>query len=402
MIPYSIHWSKAAVVLVALAFSSGCTLGPESSIKRSEVLLGQAVREPMLVEHPTGALFVAGYSRDEAEASDPPNLFRSDDGGGTWIQVDVGTTEEGARGNSDVDLVVGPDGVLYFLTMGFDRSVGEGTHVSLGISRDIGLTWTWESISETRFDDRPWLALTSESIHVVWNDGSGVRHSVREGEKTWRERERITTSGGSSHFAVGPDGQLAVRIAPGSASAQVVHEDADWIALSMDDGLSWEIIEAPGERDWNEIPRWVEPIGWGPDGTLYSLWSSGHDLWLAVSTDLGKTWSERRVATSEALAYFPFFSIQGDGLMSASWFTGIGDQLEAHVSVLDPGSLGDIVRFSAHFSVDAWVGEGVDRQRDAAGEYFPALFLADGDIAAVLPIQGSEQGDGMSWIRIRP
>ena len=172
MIPYSIHWSKAAVVLVALAFSSGCTLGPESSIKRSEVLLGQAVREPMLVEHPTGALFVAGYSRDEAEASDPPNLFRSDDGGGTWIQVDVGTTEEGARGNSDVDLVVGPDGVLYFLTMGFDRSVGEGTHVSLGISRDIGLTWTWESISETRFDDRPWLALTSESIHVVWNDGS--------------------------------------------------------------------------------------------------------------------------------------------------------------------------------------------------------------------------------------
>lgn len=391
--------SVDAVIALVAALAGSCTAPTPWVVQRSDVLLGQSVREPMLVEHPSGALFVAGYSRDAAEATDPPNLYRSDDGGVTWSQVDVGTVAEGALGNSDVDLVVGSDGTIYFLTMGFDRDVGEGTHVALGTSEDVGRSWEWQLISQTRFDDRPWLALTSESVHVVWNDGAGVRHSVRGPDGSWSDRGRISTSGGSSHFAAGPSGELAVRIAPGSASGQVLDPDADWIAISTDEGVTWRTVDAPGERRWDEIPRWVEPIAWGPDGTLYSLWSSGLDLRLAWSEDLGRTWSERTIATSEAPSYFPMLAVAGDGAVAASWFTGL-DELEAQIALLPTGPVDGPVQLWSQLPVDAWAGSGADRRQDAAGEYFPVVFLASGDLAAVLPVQDAEQGDGFSWIRI--
>ena len=150
-------------------------------------------REAALVEHPSGALFVSGYG-------DPgPKLWRSDDGGSTWERVFVGTEADGAVANSDMHLTVGPDGTLYFATMGFDRTVLEGTHVVVGVSHDVGVSWTWTTLSETRFDDRPWVAVAPDgTAHVIWNDGAGVCHAVStDGGVTWTERPRIHPLGGS-------------------------------------------------------------------------------------------------------------------------------------------------------------------------------------------------------------
>ena len=72
-------------------------------------------REPMVVEHPDGTVFVSGYGESG------PTLWKSHDHGATWVRVDVGTEANGAIGNSDVDLAVARDGTLYFATMLFDR-----------------------------------------------------------------------------------------------------------------------------------------------------------------------------------------------------------------------------------------------------------------------------------------
>src|SRR5579863_5298506 len=59
-------------------------------------------REPALLQHHTGALFVAGDGRDDdGELQVAPRLWRSDDGGASWHRVDVGSAEQGAVGNSD-------------------------------------------------------------------------------------------------------------------------------------------------------------------------------------------------------------------------------------------------------------------------------------------------------------
>lgn len=79
--------------------------------------LDKLAREPMVVELSDGTLFVSGYDGDLEKS---PNLWRSRDHGATWEGVNVGSKAEGAIGNSDVDLAVGRDDTLYFVTMSFD------------------------------------------------------------------------------------------------------------------------------------------------------------------------------------------------------------------------------------------------------------------------------------------
>jgi hypothetical protein len=72
-------------------------------------------REPMIVEHPSGALFVAGYGMlNRPSTVETPNLWKSVDGGKAFSRVNVGTTDQGALGNSDVDLALGVDAVVKY------------------------------------------------------------------------------------------------------------------------------------------------------------------------------------------------------------------------------------------------------------------------------------------------
>src|SRR5256886_16623779 len=118
--------------LCALAMHGGCTHGRGSAAlgatPNGMLAIAQHVehldvvgREPMVVEHPDGSLFVAGYGPQPR-----PTLWKSRDRGATWTRVDVGSEAQGAIGNSDVDLAVSRDGTLYFVNMLFDRAALEG------------------------------------------------------------------------------------------------------------------------------------------------------------------------------------------------------------------------------------------------------------------------------------
>jgi hypothetical protein len=79
-----------------------------------------------------------------------PNLWKSTDGGKTFTPVNVGTTGQGALGNSDVDLAVAADGTLYFVSMTYDNKVNEGVNINIGVSDDAGGSWTWTQLLNTR------------------------------------------------------------------------------------------------------------------------------------------------------------------------------------------------------------------------------------------------------------
>ncbi len=330
--------------------------------------VGEPAREPMLVEHPDGTLFVSGYERANPTTEQPPKLWRSIDGGATWERLDVGGVADGAKGNSDVDLTIAPDGTVYFLTMGFDRSVAEGTHVAVGVSRDVGATWEWTYLSDTRGDDRPWIRVAPDgTAHVVWNDGNGVSHAVsQDGGRTWTERARIHERGGSSHLAVGPNGEVAVRIAPISASGRQFDPDVELVAVSTDGGRTWRKHVPPGTREWSPdladpevVSRWVEPLAWGVDGALYYLWSEGEALWLARSRDQGASWTSWQVAGGGGVMFFPYLVARGADELAATWFSLQGDQMRVHVARFDfTGTASDAapaVQRAEPLSIDSWV-----------------------------------------------
>lgn len=171
--------------------------GPATSrlvLTRRVVHLDAPAREPMVVEHPSGALFVAGYRAGR------PTLWKSLDRGRSWARVHVGAEADGAVGNSDVDLAAARDGTLYFVSMGYNRRAGEGTSIAVGVSRDAGTTWRWNVVSRNRFDDRPWVEVAPDgTAHLIWNDGAGVNHAVsRDRGATWDRLPRVHDMGARS------------------------------------------------------------------------------------------------------------------------------------------------------------------------------------------------------------
>jgi hypothetical protein len=316
-------------------------------------------------------------------------------------------------GNSDVDLVVGPDGTLYLASMGFDRSAAAGTHVAIGVSHDIGASWSWTVLSDTRFDDRPWVAVAPDgTAHAVWNDGNGICHAVSSDRgATWVERPRIHPEGGSSHFAVGPNGELALRVSPIAASGNQFHEGLDLILVSTDGGETWSRHPIPGTIAWDPtfsdpegVPRWVEPLAWDARGALYHLWSEGETVELARSADQGATWQTSLVADDGTVAYFPFLAARGSGELAATWFSGSGDAMAVEVALIEvpeSAELAPLVRRAPSFQPDTWLETADEKTRDPGGEYVPVVFLSDGDLGVVTPVQDLHNDRfGFSWWRI--
>ena len=405
--------SSASGTMDAQVATDAQTVG-QLRLSRPVDHVGKMARETMIVEHPSGALFVAGYGESV------PTLWKSDDRGKTWREVNVGSRADGAVGNSDVDLGVAPDGTLYFVTMEFNRKTFEGIGIFVGVSKDAGKKWTWTTLSETRFDDRPWIEVAPNGhAHVIWNDGAGVCHAVSgDGGTTWAESPRVHSAGGSSHLAIGPDGEVGVRITPASASGHKLDKDVDLIAVSIDNGKTWRKSRPPGTRVWMEmhdkalgstaehIRRWVEPIAWDAQGNLYSLWSQGRTVWLAQSKDKGQSWREWRILDALDGAYFPYLAADGPGDLAATWFSGPLGKLQANVSRISVPAIGTspIVRIAAPFAPETWMeGEKPDkpRERDTGGEYFPIAFLRDGSVVVVTTIQDDQKNRfGFSFWRV--
>jgi len=217
--------------------------------------------------------------------------------------------------------------------------------------------------------------------------------------------------GGSSHLAVGPNGEVAVRITPLSASGNRYDDGVELIAVSNDGGNTWLTHPAPGTRDWDptwsdptKVPRWVEPLAWDADGVLYHLWSEGEDLVLARSKDSGATWEQWTVANDGTVAFFPYLIARGSGELAATWFTGHGDGLTANVALIRASAPEDgsptVVRADPILP-DSWLESNDSRSRDSAGEYLPVIFLEEGGLGVVTPIQ-DKQNDrfGFTWWKV--
>jgi hypothetical protein len=405
------------VMVLSFAFLAGCRrsgevrrAAPETAPPWTLTLaapiehLDVVAREPMIVEHPDGTLFVGGYGAAfmSGKKKDEATLWKSRDGGTTWSRVNVGTEADGVAGNSDMDLDVARDGTLYFVNLVYDPEKNEGKQISIGVSKDVGVTWKWTLLSKTRFDDRPWVKVAPDgTAHVIWNDGAGVCYAVSQDlGVTWTERTRIDQLGGSSHLAVGPNGEVAVRVTPTSAAGMKYDGGVDLIAVSTDGGTTWQKHAAPGAREWNllpfPVPRWVEPLAWDGQGALYSFWTNLEGIWLARSADQGTTWKTWQLAKSPEVAYYPYLVARGRGELAATWFSGWTGTWQAHVARIDVGEGDAPPRMveSPGFKPDSWLWympQEFPPIHDSAGEYLPVLFLHSGGLVVVSTIQNKRE-----------
>ena len=411
-----------ALTLVVLAAACGKPAAPPPPPAPTRLALADSVdhldalaREPMVVRHPSGALFVTGYW------DTIPPVWKSTDHGATWTKLDVGTAADGAFGNSDSDLAVGPDGTLYLVTLVFSRTTFRGVSIQVGVSRDVGASWKWTQLSKTDLGDRPWIDTAPDgTVHAIWNDGAGVRQVMSaDTGRTWQDQGRVNDQGGSSHLAVGPHGEVAVRMIPSSAANLAYHAGVDLVAVSTDRGATWTRSPGPGAIQFRPMwdttvtprkfdlgvqPHWVEPLAWDSAGALYSLWAKDQDVWLGRSADRGATWRSWKIASSDAIPYYPYLIARGTGELAASWMTGQGPALHANVALIRAGadSTPPVVARAPVFQLESFMlpGFGPDGVREPAGEYLPMVFLPDGSLGLVTPIQNSgAKRMGFTWRR---
>lgn len=106
-------------------------------------------------------------------------LFRSDDGGATWVQTDPGLREN-LPGGGDSDVALDPaDGTIYFTDLYLANS-------TVSVSHDEGNTWAFvDPVGGAPVHDRQWLATSGGgNVYHVYNQiptGLWVSKSVDGG-----------------------------------------------------------------------------------------------------------------------------------------------------------------------------------------------------------------------------
>ncbi len=398
------------ILLFTFCLTAMAQSNTELIVKNKIDHITSLAREPMVCEHPNGTLFVSGYRN----GSGSPQLWKSNSAGKTWQKVEVGTTDQGAIGNSDVDLFIDVKGNIYLLSMtfsklpenleNFDYSSMKGERIAVGVSKDEGQSWHWKTISENDYDDRPWITATTDgTLHIIWNDGKGVHHVVSSNEgETWQNRPDISTKGGSSFLASGYHGQLAARVTPLSASGQKMDEGIDLIRLSVDHGKTWKDVAIPGNRTWTKdfsgVPRWVEPLVLDEKDRMYLLWSEGETLKLGISKDYGTSWEEHNIAQSRDTLYFPYMEMSEQGIL-CTWVSGFNENIRHHAAILNIEEGNIQINTLEPQKLDIWSRIPIgDYQRSTGGEYFPVIPLKNGNFGMVTTIQNSKANrEGFTW-----
>lgn len=373
-------------------------------------VLGELFAEPAIAHHPDGAIFVAGYATTRAPTEiTRPMLARSDDGGATWQTLVQGAPTDSAIGNSDTDLAISPDGTIYHATMLF---FPWGHAISIGASKDLGATWTWRQLMVAPWVDRPWIEVGPDgTAHATWSSPRGLHHATsRDGGESWQEGPLVHPSSGSGGLAIGPNGEIAVRLMPyrgptillAAFAFLFVDPEADGIAVSGDGGATWEIRQLPGQRRYadelgrgGDQPRWSDPVAFDAVGTLYTAWGEGDALQLAVSRDLGATWTVRTLSQTEGrVAFYPYLRAGAAGELAATWYTNGNDDLRAHVARVVAAD-GEAPRVDVRDAEPA-------TDLSTAGEYFQATILPDGTIAAAMPLDTDEAAtSGFAFLALR-
>lgn len=356
---------------------------------------GQPAREPAIAQAPDGALYVAGfwgqYRYGErapgslANLLSTPLLWKSADGGGSWQRLDPGLPAQGALGNSDVDLAVDGAGTVYIVSLTYLR---EATLLAAGASRDGGESWTWTLLDRGPAPGRPWVeAGPGGEVHAVWDHG-GVRHAITsDGGATWGEGPMVHGAGSAGGFAVGPGGELAVRVAP--ASGVGVHARftpaADGVAVSEDGGLTWSLRPYPAQLDWDdqETPRAFDPLGIDAAGTLYTSWAEGETLFLARSLDLAASWDAFPVVREPGVPYYAFLRAGAPSQVALTWFTNLTGSVAARVALVEQAQGASPVVHLGTFAADTG---GSDH-----AEYFQPALLREGGVGAPVPMTSGGQ-----------
>jgi hypothetical protein len=246
-------------------------------------------------------IWITGPSKLLSSATNASPVWRSDDGGQTFVgpitTANVGPAETGL-GGGDTDIKTDKTGTVYQddLWLGDD---------SMSFSTDKGRTWIGSPVSHIRpIDDRAWLAYSKDedAMYMTYDGESGIYldkallGTPAGPAATLVFQQETLVENNVNRLCVCPPGSLTVDDSRAGATPYVydVFAAGDGVRVyrSDDGGLTFTHSTIPnsGVNPTRSFPvSAVDAVG-----NLYVAWTNtvngSMDVFFASSTDHGRTW----------------------------------------------------------------------------------------------------------------
>jgi Neuraminidase (sialidase) len=292
-------------------------------------------------------------------ASPHMDLQISSDGGATW-SAPVVPFRSTIR-QDDPQVVVDPvDGRTVY------ASYMQGSKSSQYVARstDFGKTWTTVLVEHLqRGTDKDVLAVRGDDIYLVYNAVMKIDASVsHDGGRTWHLRRIVSNTNSALGWSLPGGGVIDSKGNAYFSWEGYTHNGKPsgpvniFVSKSTNGGRTWTVHRL----DVSQAPPQCSTCGWafwGPgtsmaadaNDALYVLYNANsakfapNRMYLAVSTDGGRTWTRQDVSLAPlgANQAFPAVVARGDGDVRVAWM----DDREGH----DDGSGDGTARWNVYY-----------------------------------------------------
>ncbi len=227
-------------------------------------------------------------------------------------------TTGGADGGGDIDISVSfpshPDSIPVVTIVSLAAA-----NISSAVSYDRGETFTLSpAVAIVPADDRQWIESTGSSrVYMMYRapipaTGLFVTRSDDNG-LTYPLTTVVNPSGTTP-------GYIDVNHANGSVFVAHQSSSTGTVARSNDGGVTWKNTTVDNTSGHDQL---FDVVKVGDDGTVYSLWGDGRNIFMAHSTDNGDNWSSK-VRVNDNSVYrtnlFPWMEAGSAGRVVVVWY----------------------------------------------------------------------------------
>ena len=315
--------------LAALLSSLTFVAGAHAATFTTTVVTGDNVSEPGIDVGPDNAIYVNGPTGILSSLpGSPSNLYRSDDGGATWLMTPY-SLRANLPGGGDFDISIDPKTNTLYST---DLWLGSAT---VGKSTDKGQSWIANPLQGVIVQDRQWVATSGGGVvyHATHQIPRGliVSKSVAPADGIVYPISTVAATPVDQTGCVCPPGNL---IAEGTGAMAGMSDKVGLIYATSTGGVKFARSTNGGLTFTNTV---VSPasaattngnfpvVANGGGGHLFAVWQevqgNTSTIHYTSSNDWGATWAAPRALVTGGSSAFPWIAANGQKVAISLYHT---------------------------------------------------------------------------------